>query len=738
MMFAAYPGHVAAAALLLGTLGLLAWSYRHPVARTAGWWRLLFGGLQYVTIVLLLLILWDLSRATYSDREARREVQVFFDTSRSMSVADVDGRERLDAAIALYREQLAGQAAPDVTFVLNGLDWQAYRAASTDQLRRWGDQTELRAALDQIRATRVRIGGASPEDAPASVPAGAVVFTDGQVDVKNASAYPPLTTGGDATPYDLVFVGLGEEQSALDLKVDRIEAPRQAAVDTAYTARVDVSAMLPDGVERADALVELYRDDALLQKLDVTLTAEAPATRLSADLAAGTLGTHVLEARIRTEGSAGPEPNIANNTRRTVVEVVDEQTLDVLLFTHVATHNVGRVRQALARDKKVRLHLGFDVIKPSRMIRRPSLMNGHVPLPGDLAGFLQYDVVILGPGVLDHLNPGQVDALYTFVTERGGGLVLMPGRGERTLVTNGNGKLYALIPVQPGEPRPAGPLATQALTFEGRHWRLVSEPELLEIMPEPVPFYTGVRKKPAASTLVRTGPVPVVAAHRVGRGYVCLLNDAELFQWYREDLEGGLLKDFLSGLTARIGGISRREAGVELYATRLRDNPYTVRYEAFVYDSRFAPVSAATVLLETPGVEAGVPVVLAMDEVEPGRYGALVEDMRDEAVTALAEAEKGGFFLGATRLTTTLPMPRGEMDDVTLDRAFLEAVADRLDGRYVAADDLGNVAGSLFEVDAERRQLAELRPIWRTWAMLLLLGGLLTASWFGRRAVGMV
>ncbi len=86
---------------------------------------------------------------------------------------------------------------------------------------------------------------------------------------------------------------------------------------------------------------------------------------------------HVLTARVKPGRG---EINLANNARSTSVEVMQERSLRVLLYTQWANFNIGKIRQALARDKHIRLDLGFDVIKIASLSERATAATGYMTL----------------------------------------------------------------------------------------------------------------------------------------------------------------------------------------------------------------------------------------------------------------------------------------------------------------------------------------------------------------------
>ena len=104
MIFANYPGHLIAALLLVISAGLTLFTFHTGELRKAKLqaYRLPLILLQYLSIAIILFILWDPSRSQESETLAKNSVLTFFDTSESMSAAEDGPSNRLDKALNLF------------------------------------------------------------------------------------------------------------------------------------------------------------------------------------------------------------------------------------------------------------------------------------------------------------------------------------------------------------------------------------------------------------------------------------------------------------------------------------------------------------------------------------------------------------------------------------------------------------------------------------------------------------
>ena len=749
MTFLDYPGHLIATTVVLLLAGATFLAFRSGELRTAErqWYRWILMLLQYAAILVLLLISWDPSTWHTTDVYARNTVLAAFDTSRSMSIADDRQLTRLDKALDRFVAHFGPHEGTGPEYRVYGFDHAAYHCGSPDLLRRWGAQTDLQAVCSLLAQTIVpqATGDESktPTDPGADI-AGAIVFTDGQGREKDRRAYPSLLRDGPP----VLLVGVGSRKPHVDVSVTSISAPARVWVDTAYTVTVAVtrSGLIADPV-----IVELLCEGQVVgtRQLDPeagSTSARAaaavgqaapdgssdPGTTVEFILPAQRLGTHAITARARPHRQ---EVNTANNARDAIVEVTQERTLNVLLYSQWATFDIGKIRQALAWDRRIHLDLGFDVIKEPALSDGAGRGSGYVKLPRDGEGFFEYDVIVLGPCDLSGLTPAQLDGLYSFVTDRGGGLMLLPGPAVTSLAAWSDERGNALLPVVLDEPNarlwPPEPDAIY-VTFEGQVRRIFS-PNALEDPDQWLSAYYDVAQvKPASTTLVAVEGRPLAAAHRLGRGRVCLLNASKLFMLYRADRQGGRLSELLSGLMVYLGRTPSRGAGVELFVERTAEDPRRVAFSAYVLDEAFQPVDQANVLLTVRDH------VVSMKPVGQGCYRAEIDQGLSESVVATAQAESNGVFLGERTIATGLPPVRDEMSHVALDEGFLEALASRLGARYVHIDDLDDRAADAF---VARRQVGSAQTVgsaWPRWPLLLTLCLLLSANWFLRRAIGLV
>ncbi len=722
MIFPDYPGHLVAALLVLASAGLAFVIFRSRELRTPerGRYRRLLTALQYAVILSLLVILWNPSAWRTKPEFARNAVLALFDTSESMSVADDKRLARLDKALARFTECFVARGAPGPEYRIYGFDGHAYHCGSTELLRRWGSQSNLHEVFSLLADYATR-----------DAPAGVVVFTDGQVEDKDPRRYLPSQRDGPP----VLLVGVGSRRPSVDVAIQSLSAPASAWVDTTFTAAVTVAATT---VVSGPVTVELLSDGKVVDSRQLGREQFGPSragpqeATVEFQVPASRLGPQVLTARL---APCKGEVNLANNSRSASVEVTQERHLQVLLYSEWANFDIGKIRQALAWDKRLHLDLRFDVIRQQGLADLAAQVAGHVKLPETVEEFCKYDVIILGPCDLDELTRVQREGLYDFVAQRGGGLLLLPGRSVASLASWRDERAETMLPVFFGHEHarlwPPHP-DTIDLTFEAEVGRVFEPNAFAEPKQSISPYYRNVEVKPASTVLATVGDVPIVAVHRLGRGRVCLLNASKLFTLYREDEQGGALSEMLCGLVAYLGRTPAQGAGVELFAERAADAPHRVTFNAYVTDKMFRPDPGANVLL-TVGART-----VSMEPTGRGYYRTTLDWGPAQSVVAAVQAESNGSFLGERTFAANLPPLRDEMSRVDLDEPFLQALAKRAGARYVHVDQIDKETAEVFVPKHQIGVSETISSIWPRWPVLLLLCLLLSAGWFIRRAIGLV
>ncbi|UCF14463.1 MAG: hypothetical protein JSW59_13700, partial [Phycisphaerales bacterium] len=230
MIFVDYPGHFVAGLLVAVLFALTFLAFRMGEMQNAKLrrYRLPLILLQYGSILILLLILWNPSRAkVVSKTLSNNSVLAIFDTSESMSVVEDGQLTRLDKALNVFKEEFQSFDDDGAGYRMFGFDSQSYHSGSRDFLRRWGTQTDLHsvfATLGRYDLTEEPLGASDTQSPNNRAPQptttkdkviGAIIFTDGQANDKNIATYLPLAN----EDFQTVVVGVGSKDKPADIAV---------------------------------------------------------------------------------------------------------------------------------------------------------------------------------------------------------------------------------------------------------------------------------------------------------------------------------------------------------------------------------------------------------------------------------------------------------------------------------------------------------------------------------------
>ena len=151
-----------------------------------------------------------------------------------------------------------------------------------------------------------------------------------------------------------------------------------------------------------------------------------------------------------------------------------------------------------------------------------------------------------------------------------------------------------------------------------------------------------------------------------------------------------------------------------------------------VRDVGFEPVEGAEVtgrIVGPAGVEEFEAVADASDEVLLQREALLLGTHHVEV-----QARKDGVRLGEARTVYAVTARDPELEEVAADTAFLQALAEAVEGRFVGN---GNWTAPLRDEEAGRWVTDRKEtPLWSAWWVPLLAGLFGSVSWWARRRGG--
>lgn len=733
------PLAVAAAALL--ALAILAAMVRRVRTSAPVRDRFVLAGLRAAVYLVLAACLLRpvllLSRAV----PQRNVVGVLLDDSRSMRLADVDGRSRLDAVRRAFGDS-AGSITPGLSdrFVLRFFRFasDAGPLASAAGLRGGGTRTDLAGALD---AARQELAG---------VPlAGLVLVSDGADNAGTDLTAPLLALKARRVP--VYTVGVGQERFARDLAIERVVLPQSALAGAGVLAEVVLRVR---GLGGQTVTVTAEDEGRIVVTREVPLPKAGDVARVRLRLPPLAEGARRLTFRVRPV----PGELVTENNEQSAVLRVRPGPEKILYIEGEPRPEFAFLRRAVAGDSALQvvallrsaagkfLRLGVD--------DSLELIGGFPTRRDDL---FRYRALVLGSIEAAFFTGEQLRMLADFVSRRGGGLIVLGGRSALAEGGYAGTPLADVLPVvleraTPGADSVAPVSLIVHATPAGRlHPALQLGPtDSAGGRWDSLPPLTSVNRlgslKPGATALLVGKPVgggvpelPVLAVQRFGRGTVALLGVQDTWLWQmdagiplsdmtQETLWRQLLRWALDGAPER----------VEIAASPARAGPgEPVTLRARVTDANFLETSDAVVVARvvTPsGRRLEVP--LAWTLRDDGTYEGRLTTEEAGMYRLEAEARRGRDTTRAAPAALLVDDRGADVEQAELRSPLLRRIAGETGGRYYPLRDAGRLADDMVYTRSGVT-VRESRDLWDMPIVFFALVGLLGAEWGYRRWRGL-
>lgn len=721
-----YPGHIPAILLVGLMIALWVWSFRSSALDHLPTFRWVLSALNLVVILALMVLAWNPSRVHKIDRKEQNTLLVCFDTSQSMSLVD-PLHTRLDHALAVFDQHFVKSPSDRPRCRWTSFDSRFRTLSRTDLGQQWGGQSNLEIAMNRLVATvqadHDTNGDGRAHEASLS---GVVIFTDGQVDNKQVASYVKLPH----KDCPVMIVACGNDVSPKDVCVTSIKAPVSVRADQRYGIVTQITA---DQLSHQPIEVELWINEILTDRTTCVVRQDNEPQDVS--FSAYALAPGIDEVKVVAQAVHG-ESNVSNNVRTRLVDIQADEGLRVLLYSQVASFDIGRVRQSLSRDLRVQLDFVFDAITDPNLQKEQtdqadqSDQFGH--FPETAVEINQYDLIVLGPCQFDEFSTEQIEGLYDFVTKRGGSVVFLPGRESLGLEGCDIEKIRTLIPVTFDGTLVSDPMPGLSLTPDGQDQQYSESVYRDESRANDIEAaYLSVKKKPAAYTVLECGTQPLVCTQRLGRGKTAIVNSRNLYQLYREDQTDGPLFKLISDIVTDVGEQPSRQSHIEVFVRRASAGADLI-LEACVTDQAFAAAQEATVMLEFDGQ------ITRMTETWPGTYMATVKEFQGTSVLASVRVEHRDVYLGEKKIAVELDEVKGEMDEVRPDKAFLQTLCEHVGAEYIDLHQIDAQTFDKFQPHHLAQQTPQVQSIWPRWRVFIFLCAILLLQWFLRRAKGLV
>jgi len=701
--------------------------------------RAVLTGIRFTILALLLLCLFRpvlvLSRVV----PQQNFLGVLIDDSRSMQIADRDGQTRAD----FVAQQFGSVEGPLLAALADRFALRIFSfSTTTDRIEAVGDlaydgtQTHLGQALTRAH------------EELASVPlSGLVVVSDGadNADDPLGDALLPLQAAG----VPVFTVGLGREEYSRDIQLSRVETPRSVLKGAALVVDVVVA---QTGYRGQTVTLQVEDEGRIVADQELILPDDGEPTTVRVRFTASDTGPRLFSFRI------APEPNemVTQNNVRHALIVVEDTREKILYFEGAPRWEVGFLRRAVADDENLQLAVLQRTAEEKFMVLVEDSDDGENLLggfPRTREELFRYRALILGSIEASHFTPDQLRMISDFVSERGGGLIMLgshrsfaEGGYAGTPVADvlpvllderdadGEGSFFEEINVRPTRAGATHPSTQIADTEEA------SAAQWLEL--PAITLVNDIREvKPGATTLLESGDgsLVVLAFQRYGAGksLAFLAQDSWMWQMHadipvddqtHEILWRRLLRWLVDGVPDQVVAEVPKDR-VEL--------DETVTLNAEVDDASYEEINTSQVSAwVTDPDEELIEVPLDWTADRDGEYAARFTPHKEGLYEVRIEAMADGELLGSDTAYLRVAPSDAEYYDSTMRAPLLERVAAETGGRFYTADTVDTLVDDIQTVGGGVTVIEE-RALWDMPAVLFLFFLLVLGEWGYRRARGL-
>ncbi|HEY7307474.1 MAG TPA: glutamine amidotransferase [Bryobacteraceae bacterium] len=714
-----------------GFLGWLLWRRRRQFAPSLRGLRVaIIWGLEALTLTLLLIVLWQPAISVTSLRPQQNIVAVVVDDSRSMGIADT-GKSREQIAAEVLQGDLLKRLQSRFQVRLYKMGAGLDRIQDTTELHAGQPATRIGKALHQIA------------DESATLPIGAVVLlSDGSDNTGGIDLETMNALGQRRLPVNTI--GIGNTELTNDVELDGFGVPSKALPGSRLQAQV---ALRQNGFGGKHARLIVSGGGAILAQRDITLR-NAQEQVESIEFNAGKNGVQELEARV---DPLRGETNTANNELRQVLSI-DTSKKRVLYVEGEPRWEFKFIRRAVEDDPALQivsmLRTTQNKIYRQGIANQSELADGF---PSKAEDLFTYQGLILGSIESAFFTPQQQQFIKDFVDRRGGGLLFLGGRWALSDGGYNVPPFTELLPVNLPQRKNTFQrnFVAAELTAAGKNsliCRVEDDAEKSaqhwEVLPYLANYQDPGTPKAGAVTLARVDAsgtrVPLLVTENYGRGRTAVFATAGSWRWRMQQPAGDTSQEtFWRQLLRWEAGMTPGQVTVSTPNSRLEDDG-RIQLRAEVRGKTYLPVNDAEVRANIIGPDgSSESVALRPDPLMQGVYSAIWDAAKSGSYVAEVKASTGAQALGSDVLTFRREDGLAENFHREQNRELLEKLAGETGGHYYTPRTARRLPNEISYSQAGITS-REIKDLWDTPAIFLLILGLRSCEWFLRRKWGVV
>ncbi len=733
VLLGSWPHWILYLCILLAGLALataIVWRWRTMLPGLRNGRAIVIGALQWATLAVLLLLLWEPAVSVTALKPQQNIVAVVVDDSRSMALKDG----------VTSREQQAAE-------LLNNKLLQNLRNRFQVRLYKLGAGLDRAGQLSDFHANQpsTQIGRGLQElaEEAATLPIGSVVLlSDGSDNAGGLDAETLNELKRRRLPVNTV--GFGKEKLENDVEIDQVSIPSKVLPGSRLQAQVTLR---QNGFTGRHTRLVLNAGGTILSNRDVTLR-NTPEQVETIEFNAGKAGVRNVDVKI------DPLPGETNqeNNRVTRILSVDNAKRRILYVEGEPRWEYKFLRRAADDDPALQvvsmLRTTQNKIYRQGIANPDELASGFPTKPEDL---FAYQGLILGSVESAFFTSAQQQMMKDFVDRRGGGLLFLAGRWGLADGGYNVAPFSELLPVNLPKRKNTFQrnFVAAELTEAGKQspiCRIEEDSqksiEHWEILPYLANYQDPGTPKPGALVLANVDAggkrLPLLATENYGRGRTAVLASAGTWRWrMQQPVQDKSQETFWKQLLRWTAGPTPTQIIASTPNADLADDGQ-MQIRAEVRDRKYLPVSDAEVsvhIIQPDGSSQAIP--LRTDPMSSGVYMAEWNAAQEGSYVAEISANRGTEKLGADVLPFHRQNGIAENFHREQNRDLLEKLSEETGGRYYTPKNANHLADEISFSEAGITS-REMKDLWNMPAVFLLLLMLRSSEWLLRRRWGIV
>jgi uncharacterized membrane protein len=700
-------------------------------------------GLRALPLLILIAIFLQPILILHSVIPQKSFVAIAYDVSKSMEIHDAAaGQARLEVEKQLLRPNgnaMLDELAKKFKVRYFRFSGTAQRVDGYQDQPKHGNLTDLARTLTQVSG---ELGNATI--------AGIVLLTDG---ADNHSVDLDATAAQlRARKIPVYPIGIGSPNFSRDTEVLRVTAPRKVLKDALIEA--DVAVRSKGYAGRTTHL--LVKDgDRVVRSQVVKMGSDDEVKTFPVSFSSESVGPKLFTFRVEPF----PDEIVPENNDQSVLVRVEDTQPQVLYIEGEPRYTFVFLRRAVQNDMDLRL---VTILRQAngKLLRQgiesPNVLEKGFPV--EKAELFKYQGLILGSIEANFFTFDQLRLISDFVSQRGGGLLMLGGKNTFAQGGYTNTPLEDVLPVGLGPERASAgvpgyqdaefkavltdyglehPATRLAVDEQDNQKRWSAAPPLVGINPTAGP-------KPGATVLLQSslrdvsGQNPVLLAfQRFGRGKSMALTTDATWRWRMEqessnDFHELFWKQMLRWLVSDVPEQVSMETDKHSYSA---DESVVLRAE--VNDETFMRLNNAqvTARIKSPSGEL-TSMPLVWDLSKEGQYTATYKPQEEGVYEVTADAFQGSRSIGVAKANFRVADSSEEYHNANLNVDLLKKLATDTGGRYYTASDAQALPEDISYSDTGSSRLEE-KELWDMPIFFLLLVGAVSTEWILRKRKGL-